>query len=106
MSEAEWPEIVMRARAGRAAAGLDLVHPFDVARYNAAASEAARLPDFGQANALGILIGNTRKLWPIFTRAFQVDGALSGAEHPLDAYVTERLSTLMASATTLPVHLI
>ena len=65
-----------------------------------AATAAEQLDDFGRPDALGILIGNTRKLWPAFTRAIRDDATLANSEQPLDTYVTTRLTTLLAEATT------
>ena len=74
----------MDALATLAAAGFDLAHPFD-------ASVAAREPGLGVLAGtarLGILIGNTRALWPRFTEAMR-DPALAAERDPLDRY-TER----------------
>lgn len=67
-----------------AAAGFDLAHTFD-------ASIVAREPGLGVLAGdarLGILIGNTRALWPRFTEAMH-DPALAAEPDPLDRY-TER----------------
>jgi len=72
------------ALATLAAAGFDIAHAFD-------ASIVAREPGLevlaGDAR-LGILIGNTRALWPRFTEAMR-DPALAAERDPLDRY-TER----------------
>jgi hypothetical protein len=67
-------------------AGLDLAHAFD-------ARTAAREPGWerlgeGRAvgNLLGILVGNTRALWPRFDEARR-DPVLAREPHPLDRYV-------------------
>jgi cyanocobalamin reductase (cyanide-eliminating) / alkylcobalamin dealkylase len=99
VSRAEWQEIVARLDSGCATAGLDLVHAFDVARYNSLAPETAQLPDFGGESALGILIGNSHKLWPHFVHAFEADAALAKSDNPLDDYVTVRLTKIAAQAT-------
>jgi len=67
-----------------AAAGFDIAHAFD-------AELAAREPGLailGGDARLGILIGNTRALWPRFTAALE-DPALAADPDPLDRY-TER----------------
>jgi cyanocobalamin reductase (cyanide-eliminating) / alkylcobalamin dealkylase len=68
-----------------AAAGFDIVHTFDAATL-------ARQPGLamlaGDAR-LGLLIGNTRALWPPFTAALE-DPVLAGERDPLDHY-TERV---------------
>lgn len=74
-----------------AAAGFDITHGLDVAAL-------AREPGLGVlagAHRRGILIGNTRALWPIFLAARRADPALAAADDPLDAY-TER--EVMAAA--------
>jgi methylmalonic aciduria homocystinuria type C protein len=99
VSQFEWQQIVARVATGCAEAGLDLVHAFEVARYNSLAPETAQLSDFGRASALGILIGNTRKLWPHFVHAFATDPALTKSDNPLDDYVAARLAEVVAQAT-------
>lgn len=100
MTETQWQEIASRVEVACIEAGLDLVHPFQVAGYNDAAPDAERLDDLGRPDALGILIGNTRKLWPAFTRAFQTDAVLASGGNPLDTYVTTRLNRILSLATT------
>jgi cyanocobalamin reductase (cyanide-eliminating) / alkylcobalamin dealkylase len=80
----------LRARCEEA--GLDIVHPFRMAWFNDEVEPFLRLPDWGRADALGILIGNTARIWPAFTRALRDEGALLGDEHPLDTYVERSLS--------------
>lgn len=72
--------------------GLDLVRAFDASRYNeriARHSRLAPLPLFGRERALGILVGNTRALWPRFVAACRENPELLADSHPLDRYVTE-----------------
>ncbi len=75
-----------------AAAGLDLVQPFDAARYNeriAGHPRLAPLPLFGRDRALGVLVGNTGKLWPRFIQAYRSSAALQAEPHPLDRWVID-----------------
>jgi len=72
------------ALATLAAAGFDLVHAFDAA----AAAREPGLSVLGGDERLGLLIGNTRALWPRFTDAMR-DPELAAARDPLDRY-TER----------------
>lgn len=102
MSNLAWQPLSAQIRAAAVDAGFDLVVSFGVAHYNAAAPERERLADFGQPNALGILFGNTRQLWPAFTSAFAVDPEVSAAAQPLDTYVASRLRGILAGATNLP----
>ena len=106
MSHLAWQPFSAHVAAAAAAAGFDLVLPFGVARYNAAASELERLADFGRPNALGILFGNTRQLWPAFTGAFEAEPEISSAAQPLDTYVVQRLRSILASATQLRQELV
>src|SRR5262245_65502167 len=68
-----WAEIAEDVRTRCAPAGLDLVQPFQVGWYNAVVDDAYRLPDFGRRAALGLLIGNTRALWPRFVDALRAE---------------------------------
>ncbi len=106
VSELTWQPIAARVATAAATAGLDLAQPFSVSHYNASAAEPERLEDFGRPHALGILIGNTRELWPAFTRAYAGDAQLANAEHPLDSYVVTRLIELMQNATTAHTQLV
>ena len=62
-------------------AGFDLIHAFDTA--------AVDFPFLHGAPRLGLIIANTRALWPRFLAARRTDPELLAAEHPLDLY-TER----------------
>lgn len=67
------------------AAGFDVAHAFD-------ATAAAREPGLAALagdQRLGILVGNTRALWPRFVEAMR-DPALAAEPHPLERY-TERV---------------
>ena len=68
-------------------AGLDLAQPFQVAWYNRAVDDAFRLPDFGRSSALGILVGNTRAIWPRFLDAVRANAPVLDERHPLESYV-------------------
>ena len=106
MNEPEWQRISARFATTAARVGLDLIQPFNVAHYNAGAPEAERLDDLGHPAPLGVLIGNTRRLWPAFTAAYAVDAALAEAEQPLDTYVVTRLTALLAEATSARTRLV
>ena len=66
-----WKEITAAVRRGCEPSGLDLLQPFPVAVYNQVVPDAYWLPDFGRPRALGLLIGNTRALWPRFLAALR-----------------------------------
>ena len=95
MSGSVWREVVERVTAGSQTAGLDLVHPFAVGWFNGRVAETERLDDFGSPGSLGILIGNTRALWPVFTRLLQTDAAMRQAAHPLDKHAEQTATALL-----------
>jgi methylmalonic aciduria homocystinuria type C protein len=92
-----WQQLANLVQAGCAEAGLDLVQPFAVEAYNRAVSAEYRLPDFGRARALGILIGNTRALWPCFVAALRAAPERLDDPHPLDRYVAEHVLAALQS---------
>ena len=63
------------------------MQPFQVAGYNRVVDEELRLPDLGRSSALGVLIGNTRALWPCFLDAVRKNPRALDEDHPLDRYV-------------------
>jgi methylmalonic aciduria homocystinuria type C protein len=67
-------------------AGFDLVHAFDTASL-ANDPQLAALAD--PARRFGLLVGNTRALWPRFLTARRADAELAACDDPLDRY-TER----------------
>ncbi len=81
-----WQSVFKDLRSRWWAAGFDLAQPFRVAWYNEAVADAYRLPDFGRPSALGILVGNTRALWPRFIEALRQKVPLVGALDPLERY--------------------
>jgi methylmalonic aciduria homocystinuria type C protein len=74
------------------AAGIDIVHAFDA---HAAATEPgwARLAACGR---LGILIGNTRAIWPAFAAARARDRALADAADPIELYAERHVEKACA----------
>jgi methylmalonic aciduria homocystinuria type C protein len=74
------------------AGGFDLVAPFDVADFNAGASSDQRLPDHGRGHALGVVVGNTRGLWPVFLAACRRDPSAAARPDPLDDYTVAIVS--------------
>jgi methylmalonic aciduria homocystinuria type C protein len=77
--------------------GLDLVWPFSAARYDAAVAPVHRLPAVGRADALAILVGNSRALWPPFRAALAAAPERREADHPLDDWVEERVRAAAAT---------
>ena len=94
-----WTEITASVAEHCAGVGLDLVQLLRVRRYNEAVQTAYRLPDFGRPDALAVLIGNTRALWPRFLAALRVDSQLRAAADPLDRYTERYVRAAAASLT-------
>ena len=86
MEDRDYTVLTDRIRAGYARAGLDLVQPFNVAWYNALVTPPHQLPHFGNPDALGILVGNSRALWSPFVRWLRESPRPLPA-HPIDDYV-------------------
>ena len=76
-----------------AEAGFDLVHAFDTA----VAAREPGLERLGGTERLGLLIGNTRALWPRFVAAMR-DPALRGAPDPLERYTESTIETCYPGA--------
>lgn len=85
-------ERIEAARLELATAGFDIVQRVEASWYNELiASEAVALsplPTFGRADAPGLLLGNSKALWPRFIAwlSAQPDPAMP---NPLNAYVEE-----------------
>jgi hypothetical protein len=88
---------VNAALAQLAAAGFDLAHAFDAAA--AAREPGLELLDPGDAPParLGILVGNTRALWPHFIAAL-ARPELAGDPHPLQRYTEETIDAAFPGA--------
>ena len=84
--------VIETLRAGCNVAGFDIVHPFRLDWFNDIAPPDLRLPDGGRPRALGVVIANTRHLWPVFARVLADNGALADEEHPLDTYVERAIT--------------
>ena len=82
-----WQSVVEDLRSRCTPAGLDLTQPFQVSWYNRAVDDAFKLPDFGKPSALGILIGNTRAIWPRFLETLRANRPRLDARHPLESYI-------------------
>jgi len=84
-------------------AGFDLVHAFDVATaaresgWEQLAAEAAR------GRSAGLLVGNTRALWPRFVAAMR-DPELAAQHDPLDRYTEQTFAAAFADAPILYGH--
>lgn len=101
VSVAPWQELLSSFRLACRKSGLDLVHAFTTADYNPHVAQAERLHCFERPRALGLLVGNTRALWPVFRRACGQDELLAGSSDPLDLYVVSSVERAIAGATEL-----
>src|SRR5436305_15058430 len=83
------------AAASLATAGFDLIAPVAIDAAD------APLPTFGRAAALGLVVGNTRALWPRLLAALAADPVLAADPDPVDRY-TERTHAAHAPPGTAP----
>jgi methylmalonic aciduria homocystinuria type C protein len=79
------------ALATLAAAGFDIAHAFDAA----AVARALDLAVLAGPERVGLLVGNTRALWPHFTEAMR-DPGLAGEADPLDRYAEQSIDAAFA----------
>jgi methylmalonic aciduria homocystinuria type C protein len=92
-----WREITAWLSAECAPIGLDLVQPLHLGRYNLTVPEALRVEE-GNADRLGVLLGNSRALWGPLCAAVRADAELSGHTDPLEHYLITRLPPLLERA--------
>ncbi len=85
-------------RIGEACArhGLDLTRSLRVDRYNQLVEPANRLPDFGRASCLAVIVGNTRALWPHLAEALRTDAGLAGHPDPVEQYCERGIGAAVA----------
>jgi cyanocobalamin reductase (cyanide-eliminating) / alkylcobalamin dealkylase len=77
-----------------AAAGFDIVHRFDAHRV---ARELGLDALADPARPLGLLVGNTRALWPRFVAARAADPMLASDPDPVDRYTEQTIARVLAS---------
>jgi methylmalonic aciduria homocystinuria type C protein len=92
VTQTPWSELAALFEVECRRSGLDLLHPFAVADYNPHVAVQQRLDDFGRSRALGLLVGNTRALWPRFDEARATAAELRLAAQPLDQYVVSSVT--------------
>ncbi len=86
---------VSAAIASLAEAGFDVVHAFDPAVV-ADDPQLAMLAD--PTRRLGLVVGNTRALWPRFVAAWRADRELAAEADPLDRYTERALASAFVGA--------
>jgi methylmalonic aciduria homocystinuria type C protein len=91
-AEGDWQRLTDEIAARLAPHGIDLVHPFAVGWFNSAVEPAEALAAFGRTGALGVLIGNTRRMWEPFLAACRADPILRASADPIEGYVESRVT--------------
>ena len=87
-----------RVAQGAATCGFVLSQPFRTSCYNRAIEPEYRLPQFDRDDALGVLVGNEKSLWPKFMAALRSDVHLRGAANPIECYCERELSAVFEAA--------
>lgn len=77
-------------------AGFDVISPFRVDWYNAAIEPAYRLPELGRHDPLGVVIANSRALWPRFIATLAAEPARLQAADPLDDFTRDVIDAAVA----------
>ena len=95
-AEGDWRRLTDEIAARLAPDGIDLVHPFAVGWFNSVVEPAEALAAFGRTGALGVLIGNTRRLWEPFLAACRADPILRASADPIEGYVESRVTPTIA----------
>jgi methylmalonic aciduria homocystinuria type C protein len=93
----DWGTLTDRIAAALDPAGLDLVAAARTDRYDRAVPVEYHLPDVGRSDALVVVIGNTRALWPAFLAWLADDRGRLDLDDPLDAYVEGRVHDIAAT---------
>ena len=85
----EWKTLAADATEKLAGAGFDIVAPLKLRWYNEIAPDSAKIAPGGAMgdDALVILVGNSKVLWPLFKDAHNSRPEIGDAAHPVDTYV-------------------
>ncbi len=86
-----WHDTVEELTGQLARRGLDIVHPFPSRLVGEVAGQPVN------ADRLGLLVGNTRALWPHLIRAIEAETGLRDSPDPVDRYCTQRISGALES---------
>jgi methylmalonic aciduria homocystinuria type C protein len=98
MSGVDWRTATETVAARLRAAGLDLCAAIAARWYDEAVEPELQL-GAPRPDALVVVVGNTRALWPAFSSALRTEPALADERSPLDTYVARELR---AAASLLP----
>ena len=84
-----WKTLAADAKDKLAGAGFDIVAPLKLRWYNEIAPDSAKIAPGGAMgdDALVILVGNSKVLWPLFKDAHNSRPEIGDADHPVDTYV-------------------
>lgn len=88
-----WQELREQLASRIGPPGFEIFGAATVGEYNRTLEEnlsGYRLPEPDGEGSLVLVIGNTRRLWPLFLRAY-ADGPLSSETDPVDAYASSKL---------------
>ena len=96
-ANANWQSVLERLSAALFLHGLDLCHPFSVAKYNRTVVGPMKLAQWEVANNLGILVANTRALWPVFLKHLANHPDWILWPDPLDNYVQSIIENALKS---------
>ena len=96
-STSMYQSIMQQLLPGCRDAGLDLLQPFRVKWYNDTVEAEHRLLDLNRDDALGVLIGNTKAIWPRFIQWLQADKTRLSLDNPLNSYVVQAIERALAS---------
>jgi methylmalonic aciduria homocystinuria type C protein len=77
-----------------------LVQPFGLAAFHRASPPELHLETFGRENALALVLGNSRALWPRFLDAVARTPEITASAHPLDDYVSAAVTRALEAAPT------
>ncbi len=93
----EWRTIAAELARDLAGVGLDLTHPFCLAWYEDAVTPTQRLPWSRRRDALALLVGNTRAMWPRFLADLARRDEIATASDPLDRWIEEAVDSVTRS---------
>ena len=98
-TEGEWQSVFAWLKPQLTELGFDLSAPFISQRYNRSLAGQAVLPTFGRQSTFGVVVANSKHLWPSFIEYLAEDpkSRLENSEHPLNDYVKETITALVDS---------
>ncbi|MEE2962145.1 MAG: hypothetical protein VYA34_15535 [Myxococcota bacterium] len=73
--------------------GFDIAHPFSLTRYNRMVDTLFQIDEKGEEPKLGMLVGNTKTIWPHFIGWLGFDTNRLGLANPLEDFVEKSLET-------------